>query len=111
MGKQEPQIVVFTPAMRTLIADAIESLILSLDEIDGDAEAEDDDPAEEKGDAEPSLGDPFVGRRDADSGRSGADSSARRSWDDRIQRFAMQSATQTRTDFRRDRRSRQLDRS
>jgi hypothetical protein len=28
MGKPEPQIVVFTPAMRTLIADAIESLIL-----------------------------------------------------------------------------------
>jgi hypothetical protein len=56
MGKQEPQIVVFTPAMRTLIADAIESLILLLDEIDGDVDAEDDDPAEENGDAEPSLG-------------------------------------------------------
>ena len=56
MGKPEPQIVVFTPAMRTLIADAIESLILLLDEIDGDVDAEDDDPAEENGDAEPSLG-------------------------------------------------------
>jgi hypothetical protein len=56
MGKPEPQIVVFTPAMRTLIADAIESLIILLDEIDGDVDAEDDDPAEENGDAEPSLG-------------------------------------------------------
>jgi hypothetical protein len=56
MGKPEPQIVVFTPAMRTLIADAIESLILLLDEIDGDVDAEDDDPAEENGDAEPDLG-------------------------------------------------------
>jgi hypothetical protein len=31
MGKPEPQIIVFTPAMRTLIADAIESLMLLLD--------------------------------------------------------------------------------
>jgi hypothetical protein len=56
MGKPEPQIVVFTPGMRTLIADAIESMIHLLDEIDGDVDAEDDDPAEETGDAEPSLG-------------------------------------------------------
>ena len=51
-----PQVVLFTPGMRRLIADAIESLILLLDEIDGDAEIEDCDPAEETGDAEPSLG-------------------------------------------------------
>src|SRR5450432_580586 len=56
MGTPEPKIVVFTPAMRTLIADAIESLILLLDEIDVDVDAEDDDPAEENGDSEPSLG-------------------------------------------------------
>jgi hypothetical protein len=31
---------VFTPGMRTLIADAIEALILLLDEIDGDADLE-----------------------------------------------------------------------
>lgn len=34
------QILEFTPAMRILIEDAIEALILLLDEIDGDAEAE-----------------------------------------------------------------------
>ncbi|MCW2276125.1 hypothetical protein GJ654_19850 [Rhodoblastus acidophilus] len=34
------QIVEFTPAMRVLIADAIEALILLLDEIDGDADLE-----------------------------------------------------------------------
>jgi hypothetical protein len=56
MTPDAPQVVVFTPAMRTLIADAIESLILLLDEIDGDVELEDCDPAEECGDAEPSLG-------------------------------------------------------
>ena len=34
----DAQVVLFTPGMRRLIADAIESLILLLDEIDGDAE-------------------------------------------------------------------------
>jgi hypothetical protein len=34
------QILEFTPAMRTLIEDAIEALILLLDEIDGDADLE-----------------------------------------------------------------------
>ena len=56
MTPDAPQLVVFTPAMRTLIADAIESLILLLDEIDGDVELEDCDPAEESADLEPSLG-------------------------------------------------------
>jgi len=44
--------------MRTLIADAIESLslILLLDESDGNADLENEDPAEETGNAEPSLG-------------------------------------------------------
>jgi hypothetical protein len=56
VGAPEPQIVVFTPAMRTLIADAIESLILLLDEIDGDADHEEDADFEEGSDAEPSLG-------------------------------------------------------
>jgi hypothetical protein len=41
------QIVEFTPAMRTLIADAIEALILLLDEIDGDADFEDEPDSEE----------------------------------------------------------------
>jgi len=47
MTPDAPQVVLFTPGMRTLIADAIESLILLLDEIDGDAELEDCDPGEE----------------------------------------------------------------
>lgn len=52
----------FRPAMRGLIEDAVESLLLLLDEIDGDADfeeddpLEEDDPAEDIGDAEPSLG-------------------------------------------------------
>ncbi|MGA2795797.1 MAG: hypothetical protein ABSE69_20240 [Roseiarcus sp.] len=54
--RTEPQIVTFTPGMRRLIADAIEALILLLDEIDGDADFEEDDPAEENGDLEPILG-------------------------------------------------------
>jgi hypothetical protein len=37
----------FGPSMRVLIEDAIESLILLLDETDGDAELEDDDIAED----------------------------------------------------------------
>ena len=53
---EEAQLVRFTPSMRRLIADAIEAMIILLDEIDGDADLEDDDPAEENGDAEPSLG-------------------------------------------------------
>ena len=56
MGRPEPQIVVFTPAMRTLIADAIESLILLLDEIDGDVEHEEDADFENEPDMERSLG-------------------------------------------------------
>jgi hypothetical protein len=52
----------FTPAMRRLIEDAIESLILLLDEIDGDDDLEDDNSLEDGGDdeheadAEPWLG-------------------------------------------------------
>jgi len=42
--------------MRRLIADAIESLILLLDEIDGDAEHEQDAAFEGELDMEPSLG-------------------------------------------------------
>ncbi|MBB4201139.1 hypothetical protein GGD83_004977, partial [Rhodoblastus sphagnicola] len=41
------QIVEFTPSMRVLIADAIEALILLLDEIDGDADLEDESDEEE----------------------------------------------------------------
>jgi hypothetical protein len=42
--------------MRTLIADAIESLILLLDEIDGDADIEDeDDEREPDADSEPRV--------------------------------------------------------
>lgn len=36
------QILEFTPAMRALIEDAIEALILLLDEIDGDDEVEEE---------------------------------------------------------------------
>ncbi|MCW2316769.1 hypothetical protein SAMN06265338_1307 [Rhodoblastus acidophilus] len=43
------QIVEFTPAMRARITDAIEALILLLDEIDGDADLE-ADPDESNGD-------------------------------------------------------------
>ena len=35
------EVIVFTPGMRQLIADAIESLMLLLDEIDGDPDLED----------------------------------------------------------------------
>ena len=56
MTPDVPQVVVFTPAMRMLIADAIESLILLLDEIDGDAEHEQDTDFEGEPDLEPSLG-------------------------------------------------------
>ena len=66
MGRPEPQIVVFTPAMRTLIADAIESLILLLDEIDGDVEHEEDADFENEPDMEPSLG-----RHERDQSRAG----------------------------------------
>src|SRR5208337_4419476 len=64
----------FRPNMRRLIADAIESLILLLDEIDGDADFEADEPAEEDdepeddGLAEPSLG--SIGGTMTSSGKS-----------------------------------------
>jgi hypothetical protein len=58
-----PLFVEFRPSMRSLIEDAVESLLLLLDEIDGDADIEmddppeEDDPAEDGGDGgEPSLG-------------------------------------------------------
>jgi hypothetical protein len=56
MTPEAPRIVVFTPAMRTLIADAIESLILLLAEIDGDVECEADGSDEDGADMESSLG-------------------------------------------------------
>jgi hypothetical protein len=56
MGAPQPQVVVFTPAMRMLIADAIESLILLLDEIDGDSDHKEDADFEGEPDIEPSLG-------------------------------------------------------
>jgi hypothetical protein len=55
MTPDAPQVVVFTSSMRRLIADAIESLILLLDEIDGDPDHEIDDDFEGEPD-EPSLG-------------------------------------------------------
>jgi hypothetical protein len=51
-----PLMVEFRPAMRTLIEDAIESMMLLLDEIDGDADFEAEPDEEEGGDLEPSLG-------------------------------------------------------
>jgi hypothetical protein len=56
-----PLFVEFRPSMRRLIEDAVESLLLLLDEIDGDADIEEDDSPEDVGDAEPSLGAPEVG--------------------------------------------------
>lgn len=46
----------FRPNMRRLIEDAIESLILLLDEIDGDENLEEEPDLEDGRDAEPSLG-------------------------------------------------------
>jgi hypothetical protein len=56
MSDANAQVITFTPGMRTLVCDAIEAMVLLLDEIDGDAELEDDGTAEECGDAEPSFG-------------------------------------------------------
>jgi hypothetical protein len=42
----------FTPGMRVLIEDAIEALILLLDEIDGDADLEGEPDDEDNGDRE-----------------------------------------------------------
>jgi hypothetical protein len=56
-----PIFIEFRPAMRRLIEDTVESLLLLLDEIDGDADIEEDDPPEDAGDAEASLGAPEVG--------------------------------------------------
>jgi hypothetical protein len=50
VGSSQLQIVVFTPAMRTLIADAIEALMLLFDEIDGDADHEEDPDFEDGAD-------------------------------------------------------------
>jgi hypothetical protein len=55
----EPESVVFVefrPNMRRLIADAIESLILLLDEIDGDANIEEEPDLEDGHDAEEEQG-------------------------------------------------------
>ncbi len=49
------QIIEFTPAMRTLIKDAIEAPVLLLDEIDGDAGLEDGWNLEEEPDREDVL--------------------------------------------------------
>jgi hypothetical protein len=56
MTPDAPQVVAFTPAMRRLVAEAIESLILLLDELDSDPEVEVDGSDEEGADLEPSLG-------------------------------------------------------
>jgi len=52
MMPDAPQVVLFTPGMQRLIADAIESLILLL----GEVELEEDGSDEDASDAEPSLG-------------------------------------------------------
>lgn len=46
----------FRPPMRTMIEDAIESLLLLLDEIDGDADFEGEPFEEDPAELEPSLG-------------------------------------------------------
>lgn len=59
-----PLFVEYRPGMRRRIAAAVDALVALLDQIDGDAEFEEDDPleasdpAEDDGDAEPSLGAP-----------------------------------------------------
>ena len=56
-NEQESAVFVeFRPNMRRLIADAIESLILLLDEIDGDENLEDGADHEDGHDAEPEQG-------------------------------------------------------
>ena len=50
------RIVELTPAMRKQIEATIEHLLSVLDHFDGDENLEEDDPAEEGGDDEPSLG-------------------------------------------------------
>jgi hypothetical protein len=56
-GEQESAVFVeFRPNMRRLIADAIESLILLLDEIDGDANLEEEPDLEDGHDAEDEQG-------------------------------------------------------
>lgn len=50
------RIVELTPAMRKQIEATIEHLLSVLDQFDGDENLEEDDPAEEGGDTEPSLG-------------------------------------------------------
>lgn len=39
--------IAITPAMRVLIENVVEDLLLLLDEIDGDSDLEDDDPPED----------------------------------------------------------------
>jgi hypothetical protein len=56
MSDANAQVITFTPGMRTLICDAIEAMILLLDEIDGDPELEKDVDCESEPDLEPSLG-------------------------------------------------------
>ena len=55
--KEESAVFVeFRPNMRRLIADAIESLLLLLDEIDGDADREEEPDLEDGHDAEEEQG-------------------------------------------------------
>lgn len=53
---EQPLFIEFHPGMRRLIADAIESLILLLDEIDGDSDLEDEPDIEDSFDTEQDLG-------------------------------------------------------
>jgi hypothetical protein len=56
-SEQESAVIVeFRPNMRRLIADAIESLLLLLDEIDGDPDREEDPDLEDGHDAEEEQG-------------------------------------------------------
>jgi hypothetical protein len=56
MSDANAQVITFTPGMRTLVCDAIEAMILLLDEIDGDGELEQHADFESEPDLEPSLG-------------------------------------------------------
>ncbi|WP_296709013.1 hypothetical protein [Rhodoblastus sp.] len=58
----------FRPGMRRLIEDAIESLILLLDEIDGDDDLEDGSDDEDGADCEPALGAPERHNRQTTAG-------------------------------------------
>jgi|GEM_PF-5668604 len=72
VGDQENlvQIVEFTPQIRRLIGDAIEALVLLLDEREGDENLEETGDDELTGDEEPTMGATETHHRQTEWGRS-----------------------------------------